>query len=67
MHEPPILNFEKKIDRIVGKNTVRALALELPPLDEKPPVLQSVDIVVRYQAPATLFLCYRTKCCPKPS
>ena len=45
----PILNFENKIDRIVGKKTVRALDLELPPLDEKPPVLQSVDIVVRYK------------------
>jgi hypothetical protein len=51
-HEPPILNFQKKIDRVVGKQTVRALDLELPPLDEKPPVLQVVDIVVHYRGAA---------------
>ena len=66
MHQPPILNFEKKIDRIVGKNTVRALDLELPPLDEKPPVLQSVDIVVRYQGAGNAVLRYPISR-PKPS
>lgn len=49
MQVPPILNFENKIDRIVGKKTVVALDKELPKLDEKPEVAQIADIVVRYQ------------------
>jgi len=53
MHEPPILNFQNKIDRIVGKKTVVALDLELPAVDEKPEVLQIVDVVVRYQGAAS--------------
>jgi hypothetical protein len=52
-HKPPILNFRGEIDNIVGKKTVAALDLELPPKsggDTPPPSTQQtrVDIILKF-------------------
>jgi hypothetical protein len=53
LHRPPILNFQGKIDDIVGKKTVAALDKELPrlgaaPIEPPKPAREIADIIVRY-------------------
>jgi hypothetical protein len=53
LHSPPILNFEGKIDDIVGKKTVDALDKELPrlgaaPIEPPQPPREIADVIVRY-------------------